>query len=225
MSDSNFLEKLLDGAEVEWLPLGEIADIYGGLTGKTKADFGDGNSRYIPYKNIFKNMRVDLNHLEQVNVGESERQNRVKYGDVLFTGSSESAVEAGMSSAVTKELSEPVYLNSFSFGVRFYDAIQLNPEFTKYLFRCRMMRSEIMKTANGVTRFNVSKARFKKTKIPIPCLDNPDKSLAIQAEIARILDTFTGLTAELTVELLAELTARKKQYEYFSDLLLDFPKN
>ncbi|EDT7022610.1 restriction endonuclease subunit S, partial [Salmonella enterica subsp. enterica] len=55
-------------------------------------------------------------------------------------------------------------------------------------------------------------------KIPIPCPDNPEKSLAIQSEIVRILDKFTALTAELT----AELTARKKQYNYYRDQLLSF---
>ncbi|MCP5174632.1 MAG: restriction endonuclease subunit S [Moraxellaceae bacterium] len=50
-----------------------------------------------------------------------------------------------------------------------------------------------------------------KFKIPIP-------PLPIQAEIVRILDAFTALTAELT----AELTARKKQYNYYRDKLLSF---
>ncbi|ELY5795459.1 restriction endonuclease subunit S, partial [Cronobacter sakazakii] len=44
MSELSYLEKLLDGVEIEWLPIGEIADIYGGLTGKTKADFENGNA-------------------------------------------------------------------------------------------------------------------------------------------------------------------------------------
>ena len=55
-------------------------------------------------------------------------------------------------------------------------------------------------------------------KFPIPCPDNPEKSLAIQSEIVRVLDKFTALTAELT----AELTARKKQYNYYRDQLLSF---
>ena len=54
--------------------------------------------------------------------------------------------------------------------------------------------------------------------IPIPCPENPQKSLAIQGEIVRILDAFTALTAELT----AELTARKKQYNHYRDRLLTF---
>lgn len=63
-------------------------------------------------------------------------------------------------------------------------------------------------------------SRYSKKKIPIPCPDNPKKSLAIQAEIVRILDRFTELTAELT----AELELRQQQYEYYRDLLLSFPK-
>ena len=54
--------------------------------------------------------------------------------------------------------------------------------------------------------------------IPIPCPENPEKSLEIQAEIVRILDAMTDHTAELT----AELTARKKQYNYYRDKLLSF---
>ena len=63
-----------------------------------------------------------------------------------------------------------------------------------------------------------------KLLIPIPCPDDPEKSLAIQREIVRILDNFTELTteltAELTDELTDELTARKKQYNYYRDQLL-----
>lgn len=58
-------------------------------------------------------------------------------------------------------------------------------------------------------------SRASETLIPIPCPENPEKSLEIQAEIVRILDAFAELTAELT--------ARKKQYNYYRDQLLSFP--
>lgn len=51
--------------------------------------------------------------------------------------------------------------------------------------------------------------------IPLPPLE-------VQQEIARILDQFTELTAELTTKLNAELAARKKQYEHYRDSLLTF---
>lgn len=221
MNKVSFIEKLLDGVEIAWKPLGEVAEIYGGLNGKSKSDFENGNAKFVTYKNIFANIDVDFNSLESVKVSDAENQHKVKYGDVLFTGSSETAEEAGMSSSVTIQPEEPVYLNSFSFGVRFNENASLTPEFSKYLFRSRFMRPEIAKTASGVTRFNISKERFRKILVPIICPENPKKSLEIQSEIVRILDTFTSLTAELT----AELTARKKQYNYYRDQLLSFKGN
>ena len=110
---SAILDKLLKGQKVEWLSLGEISTLYGGLTGKTKNDFGKGNAKYIPYKNIFSNLAVDKNNLETVAISNHEKQNFLKYGDVLFTGSSESREEAGLSSVVTFNLDEKIYLNSF----------------------------------------------------------------------------------------------------------------
>lgn len=55
--------------------------------------------------------------------------------------------------------------------------------------------------------------------IPIPCPNDPEKSLEIQKEIVRILDKFSTLTAELQ----AELQARKSQYEYYRNQLLTYP--
>ena len=204
--------------EVDWRPLGELADVYGGLTGKNKSDFDQGNANYITYKNIFSNIEVNPEILEKVKVLSSEKQNKVQYGDILLTGSSEIADEAGMSSAVTTQFDEAVYLNSFSIGVRFRADTSISPEFSKYLFRSSFMRAAISKTASGVTRFNVSKDRLKKVLIPVLSPGNPKKSLEIQAEIVRILDAMTAHTAELT----AELTARKKQYNYFRNKLLSF---
>ena len=57
-----------------------------------------------------------------------------------------------------------------------------------------------------------------KLQIPIPCPENPKKSLEIQAEIARILDTFTELTAELT----AELTCPQKTIQLLSRSVVEF---
>jgi len=60
----------------------------------------------------------------------------------------------------------------------------------------------------------ISDGKVKDFLIPIPCPKYPQKSLAIQAEIARILDAFTALTAELT--------ARKTQYNHYRNQLLSF---
>jgi type I restriction enzyme S subunit len=208
---SAILDKLLKGQKVEWKTLGDVSVLYGGLTGKNKADFENGNAKYVSYKNIFANLAVDLQNLGTVKANDNEKQHFIKHGDILFTGSSETQAEAGISSVVTEHPIEKIYLNSFSFGLRFNDDVELMPEFTKFLFRGDLMRTQIARTASGVTRFNISKERFKKIQVPIPPLD-------VQAEIVRILDAFTAVTAELT----AELNMREKQYQYYRDKLLSF---
>lgn len=61
----------------------------------------------------------------------------------------------------------------------------------------------------------ISRKKFEELIIPVPPLE-------VQNEIVRILDNFTGLIEELTKELTAELTSRKKQYEYYRNKLLTF---
>lgn len=198
---------------MEWKTLGEVAELYTGLSGKNKEHFKKGNAPYVTYKNIFENLAVDSSILEMVRIEADERQHSIKYGDILITGSSENIEEVGMASVVTFHPETGIYLNSFSFGIRFHPTVQLSPEFTKYLFRSDLLRKQIMKTASGVTRFNVSKKKFSAIIIPIP-------PLRVQARIVEILDKFTQLEAELE----AELEARKKQYAYYRDQLLNFPQ-
>ncbi|AQP48485.1 hypothetical protein BW730_14180 [Tessaracoccus aquimaris] len=137
------------------------------------------------------------------------------FGDVIFTGSSESLDEVGMTSVVTQELNEPIYLNSFCIGFRPHDAGLLDPEFEKHLFRSENMRRQIKRTANGVTRINVSKERLAKIEVPLPPLPE-------QRRIAALLDELDLLTNGLDAGLPAEIAARRKQYEYYRDKLLTF---
>ena len=212
-----YLEKLLNGATVEWKKLGEVAELYSGLTGKNKHDFENGNALYIPYKNIFDNIEVHNEQLSKVAISDNEKQNVVKYGDVLFTGSSETPEEVGMSCAVTTHFDKYIYLNSFSFGLRFNHDIQIIPEFAKYLFRCDLLRKQIVKTASGVTRFNLSKSRFRNILIPLP-------PLSVQRDIVETLDKFDTLCTSISKGLPKEIELRRKQYEYYRDKLLSFPK-
>ena len=205
-----------EGNEVEWKTLGEVGTFYGGLTGKNKSDFENGNASYITYKNIFDNIEINFDRLEKVKISPTEKQNKVKYGDILFTGSSETAEEAGMSSVITTTTEEDIYLNSFSFGIRFNKDIKLLPTFSKHLFRSHSIRIAISKTASGVTRFNISKERLKKIYIPLPPLSE-------QQRIANILDKFDTLVNSISEGLPKEIALRRKQYEYYRERLLSFP--
>ena len=207
------IEKLCPNG-VEYKELGELGKFYGGITGKSKEDFKEGNAKFITYKNVYSNPALDLDVEDKVRIYPDENQRILEYGDVIFTGSSETPDECGFASVLTKKTDEKLYLNSFCFIFRFNDVSVMLPDFSKHLFRCNFLRYQIGKTASGVTRFNVSKKLMAKVKLPVPPLE-------VQREIVRILDNFTFLTTELA----AELAARQKQYEYYRDLLLMFKPN
>lgn len=197
--------------------MGEIGAFFGGLSGKSKKDFEKGDAKFITYMNVYSNIAIDISIAEKVDVAEGEKQNSIQYGDVLFTGSSETPEECGMSSVVTDNISEPIYLNSFCFGFRIKDLSVFNVHFLKHLFRGSVLRKQIVKTASGVTRFNVSKKKMEEIELPIP-------PLAEQERIVSILDRFEALTTDLQSGLPAEIAARRKQYEYYREKLLTFKR-
>ena len=99
----------------------------------------------------------------------------------------------------------------------YYTEIDVSKIVAKYLYHF-IKTIDLMSLDTGSGRPSLTQAILNDILIPIPCPENPKKSLEIQTEIVRILDAFTELTAELT----AELTVRKKQYNYYRDQLLSF---
>ncbi len=162
-----------DFTEWEEKKLGEVGETYGGLSGKTKENFGIGKP-YIQYKQIFDDSKIDVSRFELVDIGENENQNKVQFGDVFFTVSSETPNEIGMSSVLLDEIEE-LYLNSFCFGLRANSLEELSPYFSQYLFRSEIFRTEIIKLAQGSTRYNMSKIQLLKIEILLPCLKEQTK--------------------------------------------------
>ena len=144
-------------------PLREIGNTYTGLSGKTKDDFGHGDGRFVTYMNVFSNPISLPEMVEEVEFDES--QNTVRYGDVLFTTSSETPEEVGMSS-VWLENTENTYLNSFCFGFR--PVKKVNPYYLAYLLRSSGMRRKISFLAQGISRYNISKTKMMELEISIP---------------------------------------------------------
>ena len=189
---------------VEYKSLGEVGHLLGGLTGKNKADFVDGTARYVSYKNVYSNLEVDVTADDFVRISDSETQNTLRIGDILFTGSSENREEVGLTSVVTSPPPAPLYLNSFCICFRPNKNFTLLPEFAKHLFRSGTIRQQVIKTATGVTRINISRKNLAKIQIPLPPAE-------VQQEVARTLDQFTHLEAELE----AELDVRKQQHSHY----------
>lgn len=194
--------------------LKDIGTFYTGLSGKSKVDFSDGNALFVTYRNIYNNPILNPNINDTVLVGKNEKQNEVLIGDILFTGSSETPEDAGMSSVVLHKPKSKMYLNSFCFGFRINDHNKVTPSFLGHLLRSSFIRAAISKTAFGVTRFNINKKKFAEIEIPLP-------PLAVQQEIVSALDSFTSLIEKMK----EEIALRKKQMEYYREKLMEPKKD
>ena len=145
--------------------LEELGETYSGLSGKTRDDFGHGDAHFVPYTNVFDNPIADDSRLESVEI--DVRQAEVKRGDALFTVSSETPQEVGMSSVWLSDLPN-VYLNSFCFGYRqdgSFDDLYL-----AYMLRSRSFRVQIEPLAQGISRFNISKRGVMGLSVPVPTM-------------------------------------------------------
>ena len=143
--------------------LEELGNTFPSLSGKSKKDFGHGNAKYITYMNVFTNPIASMSGTEAIEI--DKKQNSVKYGDVLFTMSSETPEEVGMSS-VWEYHAKNVYLNSFSFGFRPNSEFDLN--FLAFLLRSQGVRRQIVILAQGISRFNISKVKMMGINVTFP---------------------------------------------------------
>lgn len=189
VSDLTMGHRRLDGHGSKWagVRIGKLGSTFGGLSGKTKEDFGQGKS-FIPYGNIFANTRVDLHALAKVDISEGEAQNRCKYGDIFFTGSSETPGELGMSSVLLDHC-EDLYLNSFCIGFRLHDFLVLTPEFARFLFRGPSLRQRLNRLAQGYTRFNLSKSELMKLEIQLPTVVEQNAIASVLGASERYVST------------------------------------
>ncbi len=122
--------------------LGKIGKTFNGLTGKNKDDFGKGY-KYIQYKQIFDNSEIDIRNCGRFDISQNESQNKVEFGDVFFTVSSETPNEIATVSVFLSDTNDTIYLNSFCFGYRINKEI-FSPFFARYLFRNQSFRKKIL---------------------------------------------------------------------------------
>ena len=195
MSRMNYLDKLLDGVAVEWVNLGAI----------TKIKTGQAVSKEIISKNpgefpVINSGREPLGFINQWNTD----QNPI---GITSRG-------AGVGSVTWQE--GKYFRGNLNYSVTINDLNSLEIRYLYHLLLSKQLEIQSLCTFDGIPALNAS--NLKDLKIPIPCPENSEKSLEIQAEIVRILDAMTAHAAEL----IAELTLRKKQYNYYRDKLLSF---
>ncbi|MDF8763904.1 restriction endonuclease subunit S, partial [Escherichia coli] len=206
MSELSYLEKLLDGVEVEWKAVGDIA---GYSTTKVDADKLDATS-FVGVDNLLadKGGRIDATY--QPNTA---RLTAYEPGDILLGN-----IRPYLKKVWMAENNGGCSGDVLAIRILADCKKIISPEYLYYALSSDSFFSYSMQHAKGAKMPRGSKDAILNYQIPIPCPSAPEKSLAIQSEIVRILDKFTALTAELT----AELNMRKKQYNYYRDQLLSF---
>ena len=212
MSELSYLEKLLDGIEVEWVPVSELFQIKNGYTpSKSKKEFWENGT--IPWFRL-EDVRVNGRELND----SIQHINPLGVKGFLFPKNSifmSTTATIGEYALVRVPYLTNQQITNFSISEKFSEAVNIKYIFYRF-YDFGKWCTENANKSGGVSIIGLKK--LSQYQFPIPCPDNPEKSLAIQSEIVRILDKFTALTAELT----AELNMRKKQYNYYRDQLLSF---
>ncbi|PHD44846.1 restriction endonuclease subunit S [Bacillus toyonensis] len=197
MIKPNIMDKLLDGVEVEWKPLGEVLVRTKGtkitarqmkelhkINAKLKIFAGGKTIAFVDFEDI---PEKDINREPSIIV-KSRGIIEFEYYDKPFSHKNE------MWSYHSKNEN-------------------INIKFVYYFLKINELYFQNIGSKMQMPQ--IATPDTDKFKVPIP-------PLKVQEEIVRILDTFTELSVELRAELTAELTARKKQYTYYRDKLLTF---
>lgn len=167
----------------KWRTVDKLGKPFGGLSGKAKTDFKDGNCPYIPFMNVMSNPIIDTTYFDYVKIAPTESQHKAEKGDLFFNGSSETPEEVGMCSVLLEDIPN-LYLNSFCFGFRLFKEEKNDGLYLAYFFRSSYGRKIFYILAQGATRHNLSKSNFLKIEIQIP---EPDEQVKI-ATIIRDMD-------------------------------------
>ena len=195
MQKNCFMEKLLDlsadrvgGVEVEWKALGDIATLRRGRV-MSKGYLIDNAGDYP----VYSSQTVTNGMIGRI-------------GTFDFDGEYISWTTDGANAGTVFYRTGRFSITNVCGSIKINDASRLMYKFLFYWLSIEAQKH----VYSGMGNPKLMSHQVEKIPIPIPCPENPVKSLEIQAEIVRILDTFT------------ELTARKKQYNYYRDQLLSF---
>lgn len=178
---------------VEYVPLGSVVKFLNGRAFKQTELHEDGKYKVLRVGNFHTNEKWYYSDLEL------DDNKYCINGDLLYTWAATFGPEIWHG--------EKTIFHYHIWKLEF-DEKHINK---KYLYHFLQMDIDnISKSLTNSTMPHVSMSSMNKRIVPIP-------PIPVQEEIVRILDTFTELTAELT----AELQARKKQYVYYRNELIN----
>lgn len=196
MSNMSFMEKLLDGVEVEWPLLGGVTQYEQPTKYLVKAkNYNDKFSTPV----LTAGKTFILGYTDETNGINKASESPVIIFDDFTTANKWVDFDFKAKSSAMKMITSS-------------DETKYSLKYVYYWLNT--LPSELVEGDHK--RQWIS--NYSNKRAPIPCPENPKKSLEIQAEIVRILDAFTAMTTELTTE----LSLRKKQYNHYRDQLLSF---
>ena len=215
MSKLDELIKELCPNGVEYKRLGELG-IFENIGVDKKVNINEKEILLLNYTDIYKNNYIDrLIPKMVVTANDKKIENcSVEEWDIFITPTSETKEDIGHASVILETIPNCCY----SYHIMRYRLINPNrvtASFIMYLFYSQDLKKQILKYAQGLTRYGLSKEKFSNLLIPFP-------NIRIQEEIVRILDDYTKSVEELKEKLNAELVTRKKQYSWYRDCLLNF---
>lgn len=203
-----------EGEEVEWKTLGEIGELVRG-NGLQKKDFTKTGVPAIHYGQIYTYYGTYTSKtISFVSVETAKKLNKVNYGDVVITNTSENLEDVGK--AVVYLGKEQAVTGGHA--TIFKPSEHITGKYFAYFTQTEMFASQKRKYAKGTKVIDISATDMSKIQIPLPSIEE-------QARIVAILDKFDILTTSISEGLPKEIELRKKQYEYYRDLLLSFPKD
>ncbi|WP_291087666.1 MULTISPECIES: restriction endonuclease subunit S [unclassified Empedobacter] len=210
------LDELLKGVDVEWRVFGDIASIKRGASPRPIAKFITDDENGVPWIKIgdtSPNSKYVENTLQKITAEGSKKSRLLKKGDFIISNSMsfgrpyilniDGAIHDGWAS-----------VSDFSHT--------LSADYLYHYLSSSIVQNYWISKINSGSVSNLNADIIKSLQIPIPCPDNPEKSLEIQQEIVRVLDDLTSLTNQLTTELETERQNRKKQFEFFREQLFSF---
>ena len=166
-----YIERLLQGAEVVWKPLGEVAEIKTGQS-VSKNIIAENAGDYP----VINSGREPLGFINTWNTDNDP---------IGITSRG-----AGVGSVTWQE--GKYFRGNLNYSVSIHDSSILDTRFLYHLLLQMQIDIQALCTFQGIPALNA--ANLKKLSIPLP-------PLSVQQEIVRILDKFTQLEAELEAEL------------------------
>lgn len=139
--------------------------------------FGHGDGTFINYGDVYNYDVIPNNPNGVVSLTDKEKKiYSLKRGDILFTRTSETIEEVGMSSVCIKDYPDSAF-SGFVIRFRPYNAKNMIPEFYKYYFKLKKHRDYFAREMNLVTRASLSQGLLGNIKTIVPSIELQRKTV------------------------------------------------